>query len=311
LHEINRIFRKFRLKYSKHQDLWFKVLNLGKNYRFYMNMTLNCKGKLIDLNTPKVMGILNVTPDSFYDGGQFKDEKSILLHVEKLLTEGAAFIDIGAYSSRPGADFVSEEEELRRLIPIVNLVIASFPESMISIDSFRSRVIKEAMGAGAAMANDISGGQLDPQMFETVGALGVPYIMMHMRGTPQTMQQMTNYSNVVQELYTYFSERVQLARTHQIKDIILDLGFGFSKTREQNFKLLSSFDFYNHLNLPILAGLSRKSMIYKTLNTTADQALNGSSALHMVALQKGAKLLRVHDVKEAVECIQLHNALQK
>jgi len=276
-----------------------------------MNMTLNCKGKLIDLNTPKVMGILNVTPDSFYDGGQFKDEKSILLHVEKLLTEGAAFIDIGAYSSRPGADFVSEEEELRRLIPIVNLVIASFPESMISIDSFRSRVIKEAMGAGAAMANDISGGQLDPQMFETVGALGVPYIMMHMRGTPQTMQQMTNYSNVVQELYTYFSERVQLARTHQIKDIILDLGFGFSKTREQNFKLLSSFDFYNHLNLPILAGLSRKSMIYKTLNTTADQALNGSSALHMVALQKGAKLLRVHDVKEAVECIQLHNALQK
>lgn len=276
-----------------------------------MNMTLNCKGKLIDLNTPKVMGILNVTPDSFYDGGQFKDEKSILLHVEKLLTEGAAFIDIGAYSSRPGADFVSEEEELRRLIPIVNLVIASFPESMISIDSFRSRVIKEAMGAGAAMANDISGGQLDPKMFETVGALGVPYIMMHMRGTPQTMQQMTNYSNVVQELYTYFSERVQLARTHQIKDIILDLGFGFSKTREQNFKLLSSFDFYNHLNLPILAGLSRKSMIYKTLNTTADQALNGSSALHMVALQKGAKLLRVHDVKEAVECIQLHNALQK
>jgi len=311
LHEINRIFRKFRLKYSKHQDLWFKVLNLGKNYRFYMNMTLNCKGKLIDLNTPKVMGILNVTPDSFYVGGQFKDEKSILLHVEKLLTEGAAFIDIGAYSSRPGADFVSEEEELRRLIPIVNLVIASFPESMISIDSFRSRVIKEAMGAGAAMANDISGGQLDSQMFETVGALGVPYIMMHMRGTPQTMQQMTNYSNVVQELYTYFSERVQLARTHQIKDIILDLGFGFSKTREQNFKLLSSFDFYNHLNLPILAGLSRKSMIYKTLNTTADQALNGSSALHMVALQKGAKLLRVHDVKEAVECIQLHNALQK
>ena len=151
-----------------------------------MNMTLNCKGKLIDLNTPKVMGILNVTPDSFYDGGQFKDEKSILLHVEKLLTEGATFIDIGAYSSRPGADFVSEEEELRRLIPIVNLVIASFPESMISIDSFRSRVIKEAMGAGAAMANDISGGQLDPQMFETVGALGVPYIMMHMRGTPQT-----------------------------------------------------------------------------------------------------------------------------
>ena len=274
-------------------------------------MTLNCKGKLIDLNTPKVMGILNVTPDSFYDGGRFKDEKSILSQVEKLTTEGATFIDIGAYSSRPGADFVSEEEELRRLIPITNLVTASFPDSIISIDSFRSRVIKESIEAGAAIANDISGGQLDPLMFETVGALGIPYIMMHMRGTPQTMQQMTNYSNVVQEIYTYFSERIQLANTHQIKDIILDLGFGFSKTRVQNFELLAAFDFYNHLNLPILAGVSRKSMIYKTLNTTADQALNGTSALHMVALQKGAKLLRVHDVKEAVECIQLHNALQK
>ena len=274
-------------------------------------MTLNCKGKLIDLNTPKVMGILNVTPDSFYDGGRFKDEKSILSQVEKLTTEGAKFIDIGAYSSRPGADFVSEEEELRRLIPIINLVTASFPDSIISIDSFRSRVIKESIEAGAAIANDISGGQLDPLMFKTVGALGIPYIMMHMRGTPQTMQQMTNYSNVVQEVYTYFSERIQLANTHQIKDIILDLGFGFSKTREQNFELLAAFDFYNHLNLPILAGVSRKSMIYKTLNTTADQALNGTSALHMVALQKGAKLLRVHDVKEAVECIQLHNALQK
>jgi len=311
LHEINRIFRKFRLKYSKHQDLWFKVLNLDKNHRSCIYMTLNCKGKLIDLNAPKVMGILNVTPDSFYDGGRFKDEKSILSQVEKLTTEGATFIDIGAYSSRPGADFVSEEEELRRLIPIINLVTASFPDSIISIDSFRSRVIKESIEAGAAIANDISGGQLDPLMFKTVGSLGIPYIMMHMRGTPQTMQQMTNYSNVVQEVYTYFSERIQLANTHQIKDIILDLGFGFSKTREQNFELLAAFDFYNHLNLPILAGVSRKSMIYKTLNTTADQALNGTSALHMVALQKGAKLLRVHDVKEAVECIQLHNALQK
>ena len=160
-------------------------------------MTLNCKGKLIDLNTPKVMGILNVTPDSFYDGGRFKDEKSILSQVEKLTTEGATFIDIGAYSSRPGADFVSEEEELRRLIPIINLVTASFPDSIISIDSFRSRVIKESIEAGAAIANDISGGQLDPLMFKTVGSLGIPYIMMHMRGTPQTMQQMTNYSNVV------------------------------------------------------------------------------------------------------------------
>lgn len=274
-------------------------------------MTLNCNGQLIDLNTPKVMGILNVTPDSFYDGGRFKDEKSVLNQVEKLLKEGATFIDIGAYSSRPGADFVSEEEELKRLIPIVNAVVNNFPESLISIDSFRSGVIKTAIESGAAIVNDISGGQQDPLMFETVGALGVPYIMMHMRGTPQTMQKMTDYSNVVKEVYTYFSKRIELAKIQQIKDIILDLGFGFSKTLEQNFELLGMLDYYKNLNLPILAGVSRKSMIYKTLNTTADQALNGSTALHMVALQKGAKLLRVHDVKEAMECIKLHKALQK
>jgi dihydropteroate synthase len=311
LHEINRIFRKFRLKYSKHQDLWFKVLNLDQNLQRYIYMTLNCKGQLIDLKTPKIMGILNVTPDSFYDGGRFKNEEDVLIQVEKLLKEGATFIDIGAYSSRPGADFVSKEEELKRLIPIITSVVNNFPKSLISVDSFRSDVIKTAVEAGAAMVNDISGGQQDPLMFETVGALGVPYIMMHMRGTPKTMQQMTEYSDVIKEVYTYFSERIELARTHQIKDIILDLGFGFSKTLEQNFKLLGRLDYYKNLNLPILAGISRKSMVYKTLNTNANQALNGSTALHMVALQKGAKLLRVHDVKEAIECIQLHEALRK
>ena len=274
-------------------------------------MTLNCKGQLIDLKTPKVMGILNVTPDSFYDGGRFKNEKSVLTQVEKLLDEGATFIDIGAYSSRPGADFVSKEEELKRLIPIITSVVNNFPKSLISVDSFRSDVIKTAVEAGAAMVNDISGGQQDPLMFETVGALGVPYIMMHMRGTPKTMQQMTEYSDVIKEVYTYFSERIQLARAHQIKDIILDLGFGFSKTLEQNFELLKMLDYFKNLNLPILAGISRKSMVYKTLNTNANQALNGSTALHMVALQKGAKLLRVHDVKEALECIHLHEALLK
>ena len=311
MHEINRIFRKFRLKYSKHQDLWFKVLNLDQNLQRNIYMTLNCKGQLIDLKIPKVMGILNVTPDSFYDGGRFKNEKSVLTQVEKLLDEGATFIDIGAYSSRPGADFVSKEEELKRLIPIITSVVNNFPKSLISVDSFRSDVIKTAVEAGAAMANDISGGQQDPLMFETVRALGVPYIMMHMRGTPKTMHQMTEYSDVIKEVYTYFSERIQLARAHQIKDIILDLGFGFSKTLEQNFELLGMLDYYKNLNLPILAGISRKSMVYKTLNTNANQALNGSTALHMVALQKGAKLLRVHDVKEAMECIHLHEALQK
>jgi len=274
-------------------------------------MTLNCKGQLINLKTPKVMGILNVTPDSFYDGGRFKNEKSVLTQVEKLLDEGATFIDIGAYSSRPGADFVSKEEELKRLIPIITSVVNNFPKILISVDSFRSDVIKTAVEAGAAMVNDISGGQQDPLMFETVGALGVPYIMMHMRGTPKTMHQMTEYSDLKKEVYTYFSERIQLARAHQIKDIILDLGFGFSKTLEQNFELLKMLDYFKNLNLPILAGISRKSMVYKTLNTNANQALNGSTALHMVALQKGAKLLRVHDVKEALECIHLHEALLK
>ena len=274
-------------------------------------MTLNCNGQLIALDTPKVMGILNITPDSFYDGGRFKDEKSILTQVEKLLKEGASFIDIGAYSSRPSADFVSEDEELKRLIPVVTLVRNSFPECLISIDSFRSNVIRTAIEAGAALVNDISGGQLDPLMFETVGALQVPYVMMHMRGTPQNMQQMTDYADVSKAVFTYFSERIQLAKKHHIKDIILDLGFGFSKTKDQNFELLALLDYFTHLHLPILAGVSRKSMIYKTLNTTANKALNGTTALHMVALQKGAKILRVHDVKEAMECIKLNEALQK
>ena len=273
-------------------------------------MTLNCNGKLIDLSTPKVMGILNVTPDSFYDGGKFKNDKSFLSQTEKLVSEGATFVDIGAYSSRPGADFVSEKEEINRLIPIVRLINDAFPKTPISIDSFRSNVIKESIQAGAAMVNDISAGQLDPMMFETVGKLGIPYIMMHMRGTPQTMHQMTTYSNVIKDVYAYFSERIFLARKHQIKDLIIDLGFGFSKNLEQNFKLLNSLDFYTNLNLPILAGVSRKSMIYKTLGTTADNALNGTSALHMIALDKGAKLLRVHDVKEATECIKLYKALK-
>lgn len=272
-------------------------------------MTLNCNGKLIDLNTPKVMGVLNVTPDSFYDGGKFKNDKSFLSQAEKLIGEGTDFIDIGAYSSRPGADFVSEKEEINRLIPIVNLIHNSFPETPISIDSFRSEVIKKSIQAGGAIVNDISAGQLDPMMFETVGKLGVPYIMMHMKGTPQTMQQMTTYSDLIKDIYYYFSERINLAKKHQINDLIIDLGFGFSKTLEQNFKLLNSLDFYRNLNLPLLVGVSRKSMIYKTLDTNPENALNGTSALNMVALNKGAKILRVHDVKEAIECIKLHEAL--
>ncbi len=272
-------------------------------------MTLNCNGKLIDLSTPKVMGILNVTPDSFYDGGKFKNDKSFLSQAEKLINEGADFVDIGAYSSKPGADFVSEKEEINRLIPIVRLIHNTFPDTPISIDSFRSKVIKKSIQAGGAMVNDISAGQLDPMMFETVGKLGVPYVMMHMRGTPQTMQQMTTYSEIIKDIYYYFSERISQAKKHQINDLIIDLGFGFSKTLEQNFKLLHSLEFYTNLNLPVLVGISRKSMIYKTLDTDPDNALNGTSALNMIALNKGAKILRVHDVKEAMECIKLHGAL--
>ena len=273
-------------------------------------MTINCKQTLIDLSTPKIMGILNVTPDSFYDGGQFKDEDAILQQVESMLTNGATFIDVGAYSSRPNADFVTEAEELNRLIPIVNLLVEKFPEIILSVDTFRSEVAKQAVEHGAALVNDISAGELDKLMLETIAKLQVPYIMMHMRGTPQTMQNLSTYDDLINEMIFYFSERLQKAYQLGIKDLIIDPGFGFAKTTEQNFELLEKLKLFNILDLPILAGVSRKSMIYKSLQTTAKEALNGTTALHMVALQNGAKLLRVHDVKEAVECVKLYNLLK-
>jgi dihydropteroate synthase len=272
-------------------------------------MTINCKGQLIDLSTPKVMGILNVTPDSFFDGGRYKDENSILNQIENMLNAGATFIDIGGYSSRPGADFVSEAEELQRVVPIVELILKQFPDTLISIDTFRSDVAKQSITAGAALINDISAGKLDDNMLPTIGALGVPYIMMHMRGNPKTMQQLTTYDDLVKDVITYFAERISKAHAEKINDIIIDPGFGFAKTREQNFQLLNALELLQMLDKPILAGVSRKSMIYKTLNISSDQALNGTTALHMVALQKGAKILRVHDVKEAMECVTLFNQL--
>ena len=273
-------------------------------------MTLNCKGKLIDLNTPKVMGILNVTPDSFYDGGRYKDKNSILNQVKTMLSQGATFIDIGAYSSRPNAPFVSEAEELQRLLPIVELLVKHFPDIVISVDTFRSEVAKQSIEAGAALINDISAGLQDKTMLQTVANLHVPYIMMHMRGTPQTMQTLTNYDDLLKDILFYFSERITKARASGIVDLILDPGFGFAKTREQNFELLNKFELLNITDLPLLAGVSRKSMIYKTLDITQNEALNGTTALHMIALQKGAKILRVHDVKEALECVTLYNQLQ-
>lgn len=273
-------------------------------------MTINCKGNLIDLSTPKIMGILNCTPDSFYDGGKYKNESEILGHVEKMLNEGATFIDIGAYSTKPGADFVTEEEELQRLLPIIDLVLQHFPETLLSVDTFRSKVAQKAVENGAAIINDISAGMLDENMLETVAKLQVPYIMMHMKGNPQTMQSLTDYTDIVKEMTFYFSERINKARSFGLNDIIIDPGFGFAKTLEQNYEVLQKLDYFNILELPILVGVSRKSMIYKLLENSPQEALNGTSVLNTIALQKGANILRVHDVKEAVESVRLVEKLK-
>ena len=276
---------------------------------FYLKMTINCKGQLVDLSTPKVMGILNVTPNSFFDGGKYKNESEMLSKVGKMLSEGATFIDVGAYSSKPSAEFVSEEEELQRIVPIINLILEYYPETLISIDTFRSDVAKVCIENGAAIINDISAGNLDDNMLETIAKYNVPYIMMHMRGTPQTMQAMTSYENIVKEILFYFSERIAQARSHGINDLIVDPGFGFAKTLEQNYEVLQKMELFEILELPLLAGVSRKSMIYKTLNSTAEEALKGTTFLNAIALTKGAKILRVHDVKEAMECVTLFNKL--
>lgn len=269
--------------------------------------SLNCKGKLIDFSIPKVMGIINTTPDSFYDGQKSKDTYAILQLAEQMLKEGASFLDIGGYSSRPNAKDVTEKEELDRVLPAIDEILKQFPEAILSIDSFRSNVVKEAIAHGAAIVNDISASSLDPKMLETVAELNVPYIMMHMQGTPKTMQSTANteYKDLINSIYYYFTEKIAKARALGIKDIIIDLGFGFSKTREQNFELLDKLDEFKSLEVPILTGISRKSMIYNTLNNTASEALNGTSVLHSIALQRGSDILRVHDVKEAVECIKL------
>lgn len=272
-------------------------------------MTINCKGLLVDLSTPKVMGILNVTPNSFFDGGKYKNETEILAQVEKMLFDGATFIDIGAYSSKPNAEFVSEQEEISRIVPVVNLILKHFPETIISIDTFRSEVAKASIESGAAIINDIAAGNLDDKMLETVAKYNVPYIMMHMRGNPQTMQTLTDYNDIVKEMLFYFSEKVAMARSFGINDLIIDPGFGFAKTIAQNYEVFQKMELFNMLELPLLVGISRKSMIYKTLDTTIENALNGTTVLNTLALTKGAKILRVHDVKEAVECVTLFNKI--
>lgn len=273
-------------------------------------MTINCKGNLIDLATPKVMGILNITPNSFYDGGKFQEESVVLNQVEKMLNEGATFIDIGAYSSKPNAAFVSEEEELQRILPVLQQIIKQFPEAIISIDTFRAEVAKQCVLNGAALINDISAGHLDEKMLPTIAELQVPYIMMHMKGNPQTMQSLTHYDDIVKEMIYYFSERIFEARKLGINDLIVDPGFGFAKTLEQNYEVMQKLDIFKQLELPLLVGISRKSMIYKTLETSAQDALNGTTFLNAIALQKGANILRVHDVNEAVEGVKLFGMLK-
>lgn len=273
-------------------------------------MTLNCKGTLVDLSIPKVMGILNLTPDSFYDGGTYKAEAVLLNRVEQMRTQGATFIDIGAYSSRPGAAHVSEEEELRRLLPFLEVLLKNFPDTLVSIDTFRSKVAAESVQRGAALINDIAAASLDANMLSTIAQYQVPYVMMHLKGTPQSMQTQAVYTDLIQDIRQYFAQKLREATAHKINDIIIDPGFGFAKTLAQNYTLLHHLELFHTFGVPLLVGISRKSMIYKLLKTAPRRALNGSTALHTIALLKGANILRVHDVKEAVECTTLLQALK-
>jgi dihydropteroate synthase len=273
-------------------------------------MTIKLKESLLDLSNPMIMGILNVTPDSFYDGGFYDNQKKVLNQVEKMINDGASIIDIGGYSSRPGADNISPKVELARVLPIVKLIKEKFSKILISIDTFRSEVAKKCVENGADIINDISGGSLDSKMFETVAKLNVPYIIMHMRGNPSNMMDKTDYENIIEEMDNYFSEKIELAKSFGINDIIIDPGFGFAKTTKQNFDILKNLTYLKKLNKPLLVGVSRKSMIYKTLNLSPIDSLNGSTVLHTISLLKGANIIRVHDVKEANECIRLVNELK-
>lgn len=273
--------------------------------------TINVKNKIMDLEIPRIMGIINLTPDSFYDGGKYNTHEEGLERASQLLKEGASILDVGAYSSRPGALAITEEEELERLIPFIEKLVKLHPEVVISVDTFRANVAEEAVLAGASIINDVSGGTLDLKMFETVGRLQVPYILMHMRGTPETMQSMTDYEDLIADISDYFISKIDELRSFGVKDIILDLGFGFAKTVEQNYKLLNHFEDFLALGLPVLGAISRKSMIYRVLGNQAKDALNGTTALNAILLMKGANIIRVHDVVEAKEVALLVNKLKE
>jgi dihydropteroate synthase len=278
---------------------------MDKGTFFCKKTTINCKGKILNLQHPIVMGILNITPDSFYDGGKNNSETTVLKKVEQMLVEGASIIDIGATSTKPGAKLVSQEEEILRLLPVLKIVINQFPEIIISIDTFRSYVAEMAIKEGAAIINDVSGGEMDEKMFETIARLNVPYILMHMQGTPQTMQQNPEYKDVVKEIIFILSGKVEKLKQLGVKDIIIDPGFGFGKTVAHNYQLLKNLNCFIFFDLPILVGVSRKSMINKVLNVKPNEALNATSVLNTIALINGVDILRVHDVKEAVEAIKL------
>jgi len=282
---------------------------MAKDTFFHKKVTLNAGGKLIDLSTPKVMGIINLTPDSFYADSRQPAVTDALQQAEKMLADGAAFLDLGAYSSRPGAEDISVQEETDRLLPVVEAIVAQFPDTVLSIDTFRAQVAEAAIKAGAHIINDISGGQLDDAMFATVARLQVPYILMHMKGNPKTMNQLATYEDVFNEVLDYFTDRYRQLKNLGVNDVILDPGFGFAKKPEHGYALLNRLEEFNRLGLPVLVGVSRKKMIYDQLGVTAAEALNGTTVLNTIALTKGANILRVHDVKEAVQAVKLMQLL--
>ena len=273
--------------------------------------SLNCKGKLLAIDKPLVMGIINTTPDSFYDGSRKQSGESVLKQATKMLTEGADIIDVGGQSTRPGSERISAKEELKRVLPAVEIILKNFPDTIISVDTYQSEVAVELINAGASIINDVSAGNLDSSMIETVAKLQVPYICMHMKGTPQNMQEHADYENVTREVLDFFIQKIDECKRAGINDVIIDPGFGFGKTIAHNFTLLKELLVFKMLEKPIMAGLSRKSTIYKTLGITAEEALNGSTVLHTLALQNGANILRVHDVKEAKEVIALWERYEK
>mgnify|MGYP001182592286 CR=1 FL=1 len=268
-------------------------------------MTIKVKEKLLDLSSPIIMGILNVTPDSFYDGGFYDNQKKVLVQVEKIINDGASIIDIGGYSSRPGADNISPDVELARVLPIVKLIKERFSKVLISIDTFRSEVAKECVKNGADIINDISGGSLDSKMFETVAKLNVPYIIMHMRGNPANMMGKTDYENIIEEMENYFSEKIELAKSFGVNDIIIDPGFGFSKTTNQNFDILKNLTFLNKFDKPLLVGVSRKSMIRNIVGSEENDIIQASAIMSALSILKGANIVRVHDIKQTKTALNI------